>query len=187
MVEIRKSIAKDALSYYSLLGELRNDSRSFILVNYRKDMPDFHEIEKRSEGWNEYPRAMYFAVDPEVSGFVGIVIGPEYGPEIQPHIAELFYGVSCRYRHTGLIYALLYYAIKDIEVKYLTATAFIENSASIHVLESMGMKNIARLEENDFHWASRTFHDDYLFRGLRSVALENLTKKLIQRGLFNQE
>jgi RimJ/RimL family protein N-acetyltransferase len=186
-VEIRKACAKDTLSYYSLLEEFRNDPQSFILVNYRKTMPDFHEIEKRSQDWNKYPRTMHFAVEPEVSGFVGTVIGPEYGPEIQPHIAELFYGVSSRYRHTGLIYALLYNALKDIDVKYLTATAFTGNSASVHVLESMGMANIAKLEENDFHWASGKFHDDYLFRGLRSVALDNLKNKLIQRNLINPD
>ena len=186
-VEIRKALPKDALPYYSLLEELRNDPQSFILVNYRKTMPDFHEIEKRSEEWNKYPKSMHFAVDPEVSGFVGTVVGPEYGPEIQPHIAELFYGVSSRYRHTGLIYAILYYALRDVEVKYLTATAYTENYASVHVLENMGMKKIARLEENDFNWASGQFQDDYLFRGLRSVALENLKNKLIQRNLANPE
>lgn len=150
-------------------------------------MPDFAEIAKRSENWNKFPRTMYIAADPEVSGFVGTLVGPEYGPEIQPHIAEIFYGISSMYRHTGLIYALLYSALKDVEVKYLTATAFIENSASIHVLESMGMKNIARLEENDFHWTSGKFHDDYLFRGLRAVALEKLKGKLVQRNLFYPE
>ena len=51
----------------------------------------------------------------------------------------------------------------------------------------MGMKKIARLEENDFNWASGQFQDDYLFRGLRSVALESLKNKLIQRNLANPE
>ena len=46
------------------------------------NMSDFHEIKKHSEGWNEHPSAIYFAVDPEVYGFVGIVIGPKNGPEI---------------------------------------------------------------------------------------------------------
>ncbi len=50
------------------------------------NMSDFQEIEKRSEGWNEHPSAIYFAVDPEVSGFVRIVKGPENGPEIQTPI-----------------------------------------------------------------------------------------------------
>ena len=53
----------------------------------------------------------------------------------------------------------------EVEVKYLTATAFVENFASIRGLESMGMKIVARLEENYFNWISGPFHDGYLFRG----------------------
>ncbi|MGC8609166.1 MAG: GNAT family N-acetyltransferase [Thermoplasmata archaeon] len=182
-VEIRKANTEDAHSYYSLLKELRHDPLSFILVNYRKTMPEYGEIEKLAENWNKYPRFMHFAVDPDVIGFVGTVVGPEYGPEIQPHIAEIFYGISSRYRHNGLIYAILYAALNDIDVKYITATVFVENAASVHVLENMGMKNIARLEENDLHSRSGCFHDDYLFRGLRSVALKNLYEKFVQHGI----
>ena len=70
--------------------------------------------------------------------------------QIQPNLPHLYYFVL---------------SDRGVEVKYLTATAFVENSALIRGLESKGMKIVARLEENYFHWISGTFHDGYLFRG----------------------
>ena len=70
--------------------------------------------------------------------------------QIQPNLPHLYYFVL---------------SDRGVEVKYLTATAFVENFASIRGLESMGMKIVARLEENYFNWISGPFHDGYLFRG----------------------
>ncbi len=180
---VKRGSKEDVLPYYSLLRELREDPASFILVNYSREMPSLEDIKKRSEGWNVFPRYMHLATavndGTEVAGFVGSVIGPEYGPEIQPHIAEIFYGVSAKYRHTGMIYAMLYASMIDINVKYYTATAYVENAASIHVLESIGAERVARLAENDFYFRKSTYHDDYLFRGLRETALEKLYGKLV--------
>ncbi len=179
---VRKGSREDAIPYYALLRDLREDPDSFILVNYSREMPSLEDIKKRSEGWNVSPRYMHLATvdngDNEIAGFVGSVIGPEYGPEIQPHIAEIYYGVSPKYRHTGMIYAMIYASMIDINVKYYTATAYIENKASIHVLESIGIMRIAKLVENDFYFRNKTYHDDYLFRGLRETALEKLPGKL---------
>ncbi|BAB60566.1 TVG1470916 [Thermoplasma volcanium GSS1] len=173
-----------AKSYYDLLMELYEDPNSYILVNYSKDPPQLESIVERSKNWNVHPHYMHFALyKDKVVGFAGSLLGPDYGPEVQPHIAEIYYGVSKGWRKTGLIYALLYTALSDINAKIVKATAYVENLPSINVLLKIGLRIIAVLEENDFHYMSGKMHDDYLFRGFRSDCLNRLPGLLEKHGI----
>lgn len=184
LVEIAPANSGHVNAYLQLIRELANDDESYVLVNYSGTVPTLGAVSQRALSWNTGNIIMHFALEGErVIGFCGQHIGPSYGPDLQPHVSEVWYAVSRDFRGSGLIYALMSVALRSVNVKYLEAYVDTRNYRSAALLEKLGLKRLLVIHENILDRKKGIFADDYFYRGTKDVALLQTSRIMDERGL----
>ncbi|MGC8562402.1 MAG: GNAT family N-acetyltransferase [Thermoplasmata archaeon] len=171
-------------SYIELVRQLSKDGESYILVNYSGKVPSLEDTRQRASAWNRSDVTMHFATKAEdVVGYCGQRIGPSYGAELQPHLSEMWYAVSKDYRGTGLVYALMDESIRSRNVKYIQAYVDARNVRSMKLLERIGFRMLARLEENILDKKSGMLADYCFFRGAVDEILPHISRRISEKGI----
>lgn len=141
MIKILRAREEHAEEFYEYLQALRDDPDNYTVIRYEEVKPE----NVRRIRWEENP--MFLALDGErVVGSVQLIRGRYFGITRQPHVAEIAYSVAKEFRGKGLVYALIYQALREVKVKIVTAWVDERNLRSQKVLEKLGARRLGKIE-----------------------------------------
>ncbi|BFI76250.1 GNAT family N-acetyltransferase [Sulfurisphaera ohwakuensis] len=168
-IKVIKAGEEYAEKFFEYLQILKDDPDNYTIIRYE----DVKLENVKKIKWNDNP--MFLAVAEEkVIGSVQLIRGKYFGLNKQPHVAEIAYSVAKEFRGKGLIYALIYKALKEMhEIKIITAWVDERNLRSQKVLEKLGAKLLCKI--NNFMYSLR--EGIYVNMLFYSGNVEEMTKR----------
>jgi len=178
-LEFIRANESHAEAFYKYILTLEGDNENFIVNRYMKiSLENIKNIK-----WNENP--MFLALyKEEVIGSVQLVIGKYFGPNRQAHVGEISYSVKKEFRGSGLIYGLIYYALKNTKVSILTAWVDIRNVKSQKLLERIGFKRLGVIEKFMYSPREEIYTDMIMYFGNSDIVIEETKKSMLKHDLI---
>ncbi|WP_292320507.1 GNAT family protein [Caldisphaera sp.] len=181
IIELREANPKDSEKIIAFWSKLINDFTSYRLFNYTGKLSKPDVLENRIK--NKEINIDLAISDNYVVGDVIVTIGPKFGIMLQPHIAEIAYGLSEEFRGTGLIYAQIFSAVSKIDVKYIMAYVDLENIRSIKILENLKCEKKAELPEFIYDNVKKQLKTLLLYMCNKDLLFSEAQKKIKQVGI----
>jgi ribosomal-protein-alanine N-acetyltransferase len=181
-LEFIRANESHAEKFYDYILTLEGDNENFIVNRYVNiNLGNIRNIK-----WEENP--MFLALyNEEVLGSVQLVIGKYFGPNRQAHVGEISYSISREFRGSGLIYLLIYFAIKSTKVTILTAWVDTRNVKSQKLLERIGFKRLGVIPNFMFSPKESLYADMILYFGDLDIVIDKTREGAIRHGLIEKE
>ena len=177
-LEFIRANESHAEAFYKYILTSEGDNENFIVNRYMKiSLENIKNIK-----WNENP--MFLALyREEVFGSVQLVIGKYFGRNRQAHVGEISYSVKKELRGSGLIYGLIYYALKNTKVSILTAWVDIRIVKSQKLLERIGFKRLGVIKKFMYSPREEIYTDMIMYFGNSDIVIEETKKSMLKHDL----